>query len=217
MPKITASNDNQLADEPTDTQQIEETLIAAAQRGDLNAFNALVLRYQDSVYNLTYRILGDPDTAADAAQSTFITVFRRFETYRGRNFRAWLLRVAINTCYDLLRYQNRHAAILLHDLVVENFDDDPLIPDSIATPEQAMQDRELSVAIQNCINDLSPDQRVVLMMRDIEGYSYQEIADTENTHVGTVKSRLSRARAGVCKCLQGYRELLPAEYHRSNE
>lgn len=195
----------------------EDILIAAAQRGNLNAFNTLVLHYQDAVYHVTYRILGDFDDAEDATQDTFITAFRRLETYRGGNFRAWLMRVAINTCYSLLRYQKRRPSTPLHDLGGENFDDGPPIPDPIATPEQAIQDKELSVAILNCINRLSVEQRVALVMRDIEGYSYQEIADLENAPLGTVRSRLSRARVDLCRCLQAYRELLPAEYHLSNE
>jgi RNA polymerase sigma-70 factor (ECF subfamily) len=86
------------------------------------------------------------------------------------------------------------------------------LPDPGVTPEQAMQDSELSAAIQECINGLHPDQRVVLVMNDIEGYSYQEIAYTTAVQLGTVKSRLSRARASLRHCLQAVQELLPDEY-----
>lgn len=195
----------------------EISLITAAQRGDLSAFNQLVLMYQDAVYTICYRIMGDPDGAADAAQDTFITAYRRIETYRGGNFRAWLLRVATNTCYDALRYQKRRPATALDDLVGEDYDDGPPIPDATPTPEQSMQNTELSDAIQNCINSLSADQRVVLVMSDVEGYSYHEIADHMRTQLGTVKSRLSRARAGLRKCLEGVKELLPSEYRLASE
>jgi RNA polymerase sigma-70 factor (ECF subfamily) len=190
----------------------DEQLIHTAQSGDLSAFNALVLRYQNDVYNVTYRIMGDDAGASDATQDTFITVYRRLDTYRGGSFRSWLLRIATNTCYDLLRYQKRRPALGFDDLVGEDFDDGPPLPDPGVTPEQAMQDSELSAAIQECINGLHPDQRAVLVMNDIEGYSYQEIADTTAVQLGTVKSRLSRARASLRHCLQAVQELLPDEY-----
>lgn len=195
----------------------ENLLITAAQRGDLNAFNTLILHYQNAVYSVIYRILGDFDNAEDATQDTFITAFRRLETYRGGNFRAWLMRVAINISYSLLRYQKRRPSTSLYDLGGENFDDDLPIPDPMVTPEQAVQDKELRIAIQNCINSLSAEQRVALVMRDIEGYSYQEIADSEAAQIGTIKSRLSRARIGLCRCLQQHRELLPIGYPSSNK
>lgn len=195
----------------------ETSLIAAAQGGDLSAFNELVLLYQDAVYTVTYRIMGDPDSAADAAQDAFITAYRRLETYRGGNFRAWLLRVATNTCYDSLRYHKRRPAVALDDLMGEDYDDGPPIPDPIATPEQTMQNAELSEAIQNCINGLNDDQRIVLVMSDIEGYPYQDIADSTGVQLGTVKSRLSRARAGLRKCLEAVKELLPSEYRLTSE
>lgn len=195
----------------------EATLILSAQNGSLDAFNALVLRYQDEVYTVTYRIMGDQDRAADAAQDTFITAYRRLQTYRGGNFRAWLLRVATNTCYDTLRYHKRRPATALDDLVGEDYDDGPPIPDEGDTPEEVIQKQELSTAIQDCINALNDDQRIVLVMSDIQGFSYQEIADIIGTQLGTVKSRLSRARAGLRQCLQAVQELLPAQYRLSTE
>ncbi|GAB4523600.1 MAG: sigma-70 family RNA polymerase sigma factor [Anaerolineae bacterium] len=192
--------------------QDEQTLIRAAQGGDLNAFNGLVLTYQDIVYTVCYRIIGDAESAADAAQESFLTAYRRLETYRGGNFRSWLLRLTTNTCYDLLRYHKRRPAAYLDDLTPEDSDDEPPIPDAASTPEQATLENELSTAIQRCIQALSEDQRVVLVMNDIEGYSYQDIADTLNTQLGTVKSRLSRARTNVRRCLQGVKELLPSAY-----
>lgn len=189
-----------------------ERLISRARRGDLAAFNALVLAHQDAVYSLSYRILGDRDSAADAAQDTFIAAYRRLETYRGGSFRAWLLKIATNTCYDALRYSKRRPAAHLDDLAGPEHDDGPPLPDSAATPEEAVLNGELSAAIQQCINGLQPDQRVTLVMSDIEGFSYQEIADSAGVQLGTVKSRLSRARAALRQCLEGFRELLPAEF-----
>jgi RNA polymerase sigma-70 factor (ECF subfamily) len=190
----------------------EQTLITSALGGSLTAFNALVLRYQDSVYTVTYRIMGEPDGAADAAQETFLTAYRKLNTYKGGVFRAWLLRIATNTCYDLLRYHKRRPATALDDLPGGDTDDGPPLPAAEATPEESAEQAELSRAIQDCISGLQADQRVALVMSDIEGYSYQEIADTTDVQLGTVKSRISRARAGLRHCLEAVRELLPAEY-----
>jgi RNA polymerase sigma factor (sigma-70 family) len=199
------------------SQDDEQTRIAAAQRGDLDAFNSLVLAYQDIVYTVAYRIMGDGERSADAAQDAFITAYRRLETYRGGNFRSWLLRITTNTCYDTLRYHRRRPATALDDLTSEDFDDGPPIPDPVATPEEVAQASELSDAIQQCISGLKDDQRIVLVMNDVEGYSYQEIAETVGVQLGTVKSRLSRARANLRRCLQGFKELLPLEYRQGSK
>jgi RNA polymerase sigma factor (sigma-70 family) len=190
----------------------EQTLIRSAQRGDRSAFNILVLRYQDKLYTLSYRIMGEPQSAADATQEAFITAFRRLNTYRGGSFRAWLLRIATNACYDELRRRKRRPVVAMDELSPLESDDEAPIPDPSDTPEQAMQQQELNRAIQDCINELGDDQRVVLILSDVEGLSYQEIADNTSAQVGTVKSRLSRARASVRNCLQAIEELLPGAY-----
>jgi RNA polymerase sigma-70 factor, ECF subfamily len=190
----------------------EQLLIDNALKGDLEAFNTLILRYQDRVYTLTFRIMGDTHIAADMAQEAFITAYRRLDTYRGGNFKSWLMRIATNTCYDELRRQKRRPASHIDDLPGADTDDGPPLPANESTPEEVAQQSELTRAIQDCINHLSDDQRVVLVMSDVEGYPYQEVADHVNTQLGTVKSRLSRARVAMRRCLEGYRELLPGEF-----
>ena len=185
----------------------EQVLIRLARRGDLDAFNALVLRYQDSAYTLAYRIMGDSHSAADAAQEAFITAYRRLSTYRGGSFRSWLLRITTNQCYDELRRRQRRPAVS-----VEDMGDESALPDDADTPEEVVQQRELHRAIQDCIGALNADQRVVLVLCDVEGLDYQAIADQLGAQIGTVKSRLSRARAAVRDCLQEVRELLPSAY-----
>jgi RNA polymerase sigma-70 factor (ECF subfamily) len=187
----------------------EAALIGAARRGDLDSFNTLVLHYQDSVYALAYRILSERASAADAAQEAFITAYRRINTLRGENFRSWLLRIAANACYDELRRRKRRPVTPLDDLPGADADDGPPLPADSDTPEQAVQQAELSRAIEQCIQSLAVDQRLVLVLSDIEGLSYQEIAASAGLNLGTVKSRLSRARAGVRHCLEAVRELLP--------
>lgn len=190
----------------------EQALIGAAQRGNRSAFNLLVLRYQDGLYTLAYRIMGESQSAADATQEAFITAYRRLDTYRGGSFRAWLIRITTNACYDELRRRKRRPVVAMDELTPLESDDEPPLPDPSDTPEQAMQQRELNRAIQDCINGLGDDQRMVLILSDVEGLSYQDIADHTRSQVGTVKSRLSRARAAVRNCLQAVEELLPGAY-----
>jgi RNA polymerase sigma-70 factor (ECF subfamily) len=194
----------------------EVALIQSARRGSLDAFNHLVLHYQDGVYSLAYRIMGDSAAAADAAQEAFIAAFRRLDTYRGGNFKSWLLRIATNACYDELRRRKRRPASAFDDLPGGDSDDGPSLVADMPTPEQTVQQNELNRAIESCISALQQEQRSVLILSDIEGLSYQEIAASEGINLGTVKSRLSRARAGIRQCLQAVQELLPSEYRHKN-
>lgn len=192
--------------------QDEQRLIQQAQRGDVDAFNALVLHYQDRVYSLTYRIMSDEASAADMAQDAFITAYRRIDTYRGGSFRSWLLRIATNTCYDELRRRKRRPATSLEDMPGADLDDGPPLPDESPSPEQVAQQSELNQAIQDCIEALGDAQKVILVLSDVQDFSYQEVATMVGVKVGTVKSRLSRARVNVRDCLQTAPELLPSSY-----
>ncbi|MCA0458633.1 MAG: sigma-70 family RNA polymerase sigma factor [Chloroflexi bacterium] len=192
--------------------QNEPALIKAAVRGNMTAFNDLVLHYQDRVYSIAYRILGESESAADAAQDAFIAAYRRLDTYRGGSFRAWLFRIATNACYDELRRLKRRPVTAIEDLPGADADDGPPLAADSATPEQAAQQAELARAIEQCIGGLQTDQKAVLVLSDVEGLSYQEITEITGATLGTVKSRLSRARAGVRNCLGNVRELLPSVY-----
>jgi RNA polymerase sigma-70 factor (ECF subfamily) len=196
--------------------QDEPALIQQALRGDVEAFNVLVLRYQDRVFSLTARIMNDEASAADMTQDAFILAYRRLETYRGGSFRSWLLRIATNTCYDELRRHKRRPATSLEDMPGAEFDDGPPLPDDAPSPEEVAQQSELNQAIEDCIAALGEDQRSVLLLSDVEGFDYQSIADEIGVKVGTVKSRLSRARVQVRDCLQAVQELLPAVYRLTN-
>ncbi len=190
----------------------ESALITAAVRGNMTAFNRLVLHYQDRVYSLAYRIMGESESAADAAQDAFIAAYRRLDTYRGGSFRAWLYRIATNTCYDELRRRKRRPVTAIEDLPGADADDGPPLPADGESPEQAAQQAELARAIEQCIEGLHTDQRAVLVLSDVEGLNYQEITEITGATLGTVKSRLSRARAGVRNCLGNVQELLPSVY-----
>lgn len=195
----------------------ESALITAALRGNLTAFNDLVLHYQDRVYSLAYRIMGESESAADAAQEAFIAAYRRLDTYRGGSFKAWLFRIATNSCYDELRRRKRRPVTAFDDLPGADADDGPPLPSEGETPEQAAQQAELAQAIQRCIEDLHTDQRAVLVLSDVEGLNYQEITEITGATLGTVKSRLSRARAGVRNCLGNVQELLPSVYRLKDD
>ncbi len=200
------------------TQADENALVRAAQQGDVEAFNALVLRYQDLAYTVAYRVMGESEAAADATQEAFIAAFRKLRQFRGKNFRAWLLRIVTNACYDELRRRQRRPTVSLDAL---SNSPRPAAPSPLhapqESPEQHLQRRELHDAIQRCLNALPAEQRIVAVLADVQGYSYQEVAHIARLRLGTVKSRLSRARARLRECLQAVRELLPAAYRLKDE
>ncbi|MEJ5223157.1 MAG: sigma-70 family RNA polymerase sigma factor [Anaerolineales bacterium] len=192
----------------------ENALIHDAQRGDLDAFNRLVLTYQTALYNTALRILGDEDLAADATQEAFISAFRALNSYRGGSFKAWLLRTVTNACYDELRRQKRRPTTPLEPATE---DDDEMesprwLADSSMSPEEISEADELEHAIQHCLNALPVDFRAVVVMADIQGLDYTEIAAAIRTPLGTIKSRLARARLRLRECLQDFWELLPAQF-----
>lgn len=195
----------------------EAALIAAAKKGDLDAFNTLVLHYQHQVYNLAYRIMGDAASASDATQEAFISAWQNMGGFRGGVFRAWLLRIVTNACYDELRRLKRRPASSLESLYVEDPTPDAELPPSqLESPEAFAQRRELNRALQAAIAQLPPDQRIVLVLSDVQGMSYEEIAEVTGVNLGTVKSRLSRARARLRDWLE-QEELLPTKYRLQSE
>ena len=196
----------------------EDTLIAAARRGDVEAFNRLVLRYQDLVYTVAYRITGNAASASDVTQEAFIAAFRKLHQFRGEHFKPWLLRIVTNACYDELRRAKRRPAASLDRLTEDGFEPEMLgLSASPVTPEAAVQQAELNAAIQDCLGALPEEQRVIAVLADVEEYPYAEIATITALPVGTVKSRLSRARGRLRDCLRGIGELLPAEYRLLDE
>ena len=190
----------------------EPKLIKQAQSGDVQAFNTLVLHYQDRVYNLAYRIMGEPAAAADATQEAFISAYKALRRFRGGSFKSWLLRIVTNACYDELRYRKRRPQTSLDEITEENESSALLRSEKALAPEEHQQTTELVQAIENCLEELPEDQRTATVLCDVEGYDYSEIADIMSTSLGTVKSRISRARAKLRDCLQTTGELLPVEY-----
>ena len=197
----------------------EAGLISGAQRGDLDSFNTLVLAHQDSVFNTALRILGDEDLAADAVQETFHSAFRSLRTFRGGSFRAWLLRTATNACYDELRRKKRRPGVPLEPETPDGDDvESPRwMADASMSPEQRAEADELQHAIQHCLDALPTDFRAVVVLADVQGLDYVEVALAARVPLGTVKSRLARARLRLRECLQGFGELLPAAFRLQEE
>jgi RNA polymerase sigma factor (sigma-70 family) len=192
----------------------EKTLIRAAQRGDLDAFNLLILRYQNLLFGIALRLLNDEDTAADAVQEALISAFRRFDTFRGDSLRSWLARVVVNACYDEMRKKRRQHSVPLEQFNAEGdeIETSYWLVDPDSDPERQFESFELENAIQRSLDKLQPIYRLMLVLVDIEGLSYEEAALAAHVPVGTVKSRLARARTQMQKSLQGAGELLPASY-----
>lgn len=195
----------------------EKALIDAARQGDVGSFNQLVLSYQSMVYNFAYRILGDRHAAADATQDAFISAFKAIGKFRGGSFKAWLLRIVTNACYDQLRRKQRQPSTSLDALLVLDPAPTQSLTDSRESPEEYTVRQDLSRAIQVGIGTLPPEQRITLVLADVQGFSYQEIAGVTGVSLGTVKSRLSRARGKMRDFLLEQRELLPSRYRLKNE
>jgi RNA polymerase sigma-70 factor (ECF subfamily) len=190
----------------------EEKWIARAQQGDVSAYNRLVLHYQDIVYNVAYRIMRDPAAADDAAQEAFISAYKALNRFRGGNFKSWLLRIVTNSCYDELRRRKRRPQSSLDEITEEVESPAFLADDNTSAPEEMQQRGELVDAVQRCLDDLPDEQRLAAVLCDVEGREYQEIAEIMSVSIGTVKSRISRARSKLRDCLQGFGELLPVHY-----
>jgi RNA polymerase sigma-70 factor (ECF subfamily) len=177
--------------------------------GDVAAFNVLVEAHQDTVFGLCLRMLGSTQPAEDVTQETFLSAYRNVERCRDA-FRAWLLRIAVNACTDELRRRRRRPQLSLDDATT---DASPLdLPDPSESPEEAALRGELSRHIQSGLMALPLDQRAAVVLRDVQGLSYEEIAQTLRLSPGTVKSRLSRGRARLRDLLLQQRELLPRQF-----
>lgn len=186
----------------------ENGLIAASQQGKTWAFNELVLRHQQIVYNLAYRMLGDGAEAADATQEAFLTAFQHIRELRG-SFRGWLLRIAVNKCYDQLRARRRRPTVPLESVGLDGGTAEPHAPWE-ASPEGWALRAETVAAIQRGLASLPADQRAAVVLCDVHGLSYEEVAEAMGSSLGTVKSRLSRGRARLRDYLRQQGELSPS-------
>ena len=197
----------------------ETTLITSAQQGDLNAFNTLILHYQDAVFNTAVRILGDEDMAQDAAQEAFISAFQSIKSFRGGSFKAWILRTVTNACLDELRRQKRRPTTPLEPETSdgEEMDSPKWLADKSMTPAQKAEADELEHAIQHCLDALPTEFRTAVVLADVQGMDYTEVAAAVRVPLGTIKSRLARARLRLRECLRSFEELLPSSFRLEEE
>lgn len=194
----------------------EADLLSRASQGDLSAFNGLVEHYQTAIYNLCLRLLTNPQAAEDTTQDAFIAAYRRLDTFRGGNFRAWLFRIATNTCYDELRWRKSRPSVSL---------DEPSGPgeraldfaDRAPSPDERAEQSELKRAIESALSQLPDEQRLAIVLCDVQGMDYAEIAVVMQCSLGTVKSRIARGRSRMRAILLKQAELLPSRFRPTNE
>lgn len=193
----------------------EQALIQNAINGELDAFNRLVLAYQDLAFNVAFRMLGDENLAADAVQNAFISAYKNMRSYRGGSFKAWVMRMVTNGCYDELRRRKRRPTVPIDPVNTsdgEELDSDEWLASDEPSPEESFDKAELEHALQHCLENLPVEFRSVVVLVDIQGMDYEEVSQSVRTPLGTVKSRLARARLKLRDCLQQFQELLPSQF-----
>jgi RNA polymerase sigma factor (sigma-70 family) len=186
----------------------DDRLVALSREGDLQAFNALVERYQGQVYNLCRRMLGVREAAEDATQEAFLAAYNNIRRFRGTSFRAWLFRIAANAAIDEMRRRRRRPQVSLE----APFSDSETaldVPDSAAGPEELALRSEQARSMQAALLTLPPDQRLAVILADVQGLSYEEVGQVMGSSLGTVKSRISRGRGRLQRYLLEQGELSP--------
>ena len=187
-------------------QSDENVILAMARGGDVDAFNRLVMLHQDAVYGFSLSLTRQPSIADDVTQETFISAFRNISKMRGDNVRAWLLRIARNKAYDYFRRQNRRRESSVDEETAVFRD--KLVSDNPSPADVAMNS-ELREALEHCVRALSYEHREVIVLIDVQGSSYDDAAVICGVNIGTIKSRLNRARRRVRDCLRSIPGLLP--------
>ena len=181
----------------------ELKLVARSQQGDHQAFRALVERYEARIYTLACAIVGDRELARDAAQEAFLKAYQALAGFRAKStFYTWLYRISVNICLDLARKAHRCGEMDSLDRLTRSGE---IVPETLfdtERPDGEVEREELRQIIQTVLNTLSPDHRTAIVLKDMEGLSQEEIAETVGCSLGTVKSRLSRARAEMRDALR---------------
>ena len=187
----------------------DEHLVSLSKDGNLDAFNSLVERFQRSVFNLCLRLIGDRGAAEDATQEAFLSAYRSISQFNGGSFRSWLFRIAANQCKDELRRRGRRPVESLRSADPEQ-DFEPEIPDSSESATEYVERMAIGEALQAALLMLQFDQRQAVLLSDLHGYHYEEIATMTNSNVGTVKSRIHRGRERLRAILREQPELFGA-------
>jgi RNA polymerase sigma-70 factor (ECF subfamily) len=200
----------------TSLPQDERVRIGRTLDGDVDAFNELVVKYQKLAYSVAYRMLQSREAAADAVQESFLKAFRALPSFKNGSFKSWLMRIVVNTCHDAIRINRRFSfQEIADDPNYENNESGEKVPyqviDPHESPQASVERSELRAQLELGIRALPPEQRLVLVLSDIHGYSYEEINEVTGFPMGTVKSRISRARLKLRDFLLQQPELIPFE------
>lgn len=192
----------------------EKILVKKAQKDDMQAFEQLVDNYRNKVFNIAYRIIGNYEDASELAQEVFIRIYKALKKFKGRSsFSTWVYSITKNVCYDEIRKRkNKKIVYLDNDIELEESKIKRQLKDEGPQPDEIIEKSEIGEIIQEAIQKLSFEHRIVIVLRDIQGYSYDEIAEIVNCPAGTVKSRISRARKSLKRILEENRELLKGYY-----
>lgn len=173
----------------------EKDLIHRAKRGDISAFEDLISGYEKKVYNTAYRFFNNAEDAMDVSQEIFIKVFTSLRRFReDSSFSTWLYRIAVNTCIDFLRKKREDVLPIKEEIVM---DDKTKLGFQTELPEEFVEKQEVKQAIMKAISTLPEEQRICIILRDVQGFSYTEISDVLSCSLGTVKSRLFRGRRAL--------------------
>jgi RNA polymerase sigma-70 factor (ECF subfamily) len=193
---------------PVTSSGDDALLIKAFQKGDKKAFDQLVIRHKDKIFNLCYRFLGDYEEANDSAQETFVKAYESLNTFRLESaFSTWLYRIAVNTCKNKIgssAYKAKRKTVSIDS--PGNPSDEPLameIPNGSPSPLLRMEERETLELLQSALNHLPEEFRIAVTLRDVEGLSYEAVAEVTGLALGTVKSRIARARTELRNKLRG--------------
>lgn len=193
----------------------ETLMVQYSKEGDLEAFNRLILEYQDLAFNIAYRLMGDMAAADDITQTAFISAYQKIHTFKGGSFKAWLMRIVTNAGYDELRRLKRKPAIPLEpqkENEAEEFESPKWLIDPEKSPEEKLIQEDLAKAIQHCLDRLESDFKTIVVLVDVQGLDYFEASQIVSKPLGTIKSRLARARYKMKDCLQKFGELIPAQF-----
>ncbi len=187
--------------------------------GHSQCYNCIIETFQTQAYNLARRMLSDWALAEDAVQESLVSGYRAFHQFRGDNLKAWLMRIVANTCRDMLRAQKARLTVPLDPLPSDDMEPSSVpsavnLPSREESPEDYAERRELNRAIQGGLDALPQDQRMSLLLVDVQGMSYEEAALVMGCSLGTVKSRISRGRKGLRDILRGAGELLPSRFRQ---
>jgi RNA polymerase sigma-70 factor (ECF subfamily) len=185
----------------------EQLLVDRCRQGDRESFAQLMRLHERQIYNFTYRMLGDEEEAEDLTQDIFVAAFKGIRKFRGEaKFSTWLYRIALNQTRNRIKYLSRRDFFAKQSRRVQYRQESPwenpdLLPDSAPTPEQWTLTKSMAAQVQECLNQIPPQARQILVMRDVQGFSYEELSEMLSLNPGTVKSRLHRARSALQQCL----------------